>query len=158
VTQAYELQILSYSSLVNVLSLLCPSSRSNPQAHLAGRPSEPTTLIFSNRWGEALTRSGVEKRLAHAVQQAVRQCPSLKGRTISPHTFRHACAMHLLQADVDITLIALFLGHESPCTTHHYIELDMKLKEQCLKKLPDLKTKAARFHPSDRLLEFLEKL
>jgi site-specific recombinase XerD len=128
------------------------------KAHLASRPSEPTTLIFTNRWGETLTRSGVEKRLASTVQQAARQCPSLKGRTISPHTFRHACAMRLLQADVDITLIALFLGHESPCTTHHYIELDMQLKEQCLNKLPALKTKAARFKPSDRLLAFLDKL
>jgi integrase/recombinase XerD len=66
--------------------------------------------------------------------------------------------MHLLQADVDITLIALFLGHESPCTTHHYIELDMQLKEQCLKKLPTLKAKAHRFKPSDRLLAFLDNL
>lgn len=128
------------------------------KAHLAERPSEPTAFIFCNRWGEALTRSGAEKRLAHTVQQAARQCPSLKGRAISPHTFRHACAMHLLQAGVEITLIALFLGHESPCTTHHYIELDLKLKEQCLKKLPALKTKTARFQPSDRLLAFLEKL
>ena len=128
------------------------------KTHLRGRPSEPTAWVFANRWGEALTRSGVEKRLARTVQQAARQCPSLKGRSISPHTFRHACAMHLLQADVDITLIALFLGHESPCTTHHYIELDMQLKEQCLKKLPTLKAKAHRFKPSDRLLAFLDNL
>ena len=59
------------------------------KTHLRGRPGEPTAWVFSNRWGEALTRSGVEKRLARTVQQAARQCPSLKGRSISPHTFRH---------------------------------------------------------------------
>ena len=137
---------------------LNPAVTAELKTHLASRPIEPTALVFCNRWGEALTRSGIEKRLARTVQKALRQCPSLKGRSISPHTFRHACAMHLLQADVDITLIALFLGHESPCTTHRYIELDMHLKEQCLKKLPTLKTKAARFKPSDRLLAFLESL
>ena len=66
--------------------------------------------------------------------------------------------MHLLQADVDTAVIALFLGHESPCTTHRYIELDMQLKDQCLKKLPWLKSKPARFKPSDRLWRFLQNL
>jgi len=55
-------------------------------------------------------------------------------------------------------LIALFLGHESPCTTHQYIEMDMQMKEECLSKLPTLKTKAGRFKPSDRLLEYLNNL
>lgn len=128
------------------------------KAHLAQQPSEPTAWVFCNRRGQALTRSGVQKRLARTVQQAARQCPSLKGRSISPHTFRHACAMHLLQADVDTAVIALFLGHESPCTTHRYIELDMQLKNQCLNKLPRLNAKSARFKPSDRLLEFLQRL
>jgi site-specific recombinase XerD len=137
---------------------LPPAVAAELKAHLAGRPGEPTTLVFCNRWGETLTRSGVEKRLGHTVQKAVRQCPSLKGRSISPHTFRHACAMQLLQADVDITVIALFLGHESPCTAHRYVELDMQLKEQCLKKLPTLQTKTTRFKPSDRLLAFLDTL
>jgi len=66
--------------------------------------------------------------------------------------------MHLLQAKVDIMLIALCLGHESPCTTHHYIELDLQMKKQCLEKLPSLKTKPRCFKPSDRLLELLKSL
>lgn len=126
--------------------------------HLAAIPIEPVTPVFTNRFGESLSRSGVEKRLQIAVTSASKRCASLKGRNISPHTFRHSTAMHLLQAGVDITVIALMLGHESPTTTHHYVELDMQMKEQCLHKLQPPKTKTSRFKPSDRLLAFLESL
>ena len=54
---------------------------------------------------------------------------------ISPHTIRHTTAMHLLQAGVDISVIALWLGHESPATTHHYVEADLTMKERALAKL-----------------------
>lgn len=125
---------------------------------LAEHSVDPNALIFQNRFGQALTRWGVEKRLRRTVQQAAQHCPSLKGRRVSPHTFRHTTAMRLLQADVDIMVIALLLGHESPTTTHHYIELDLQMKERCLRKLQSPKTKANRFKPADRLLEFLEAL
>lgn len=128
------------------------------KSHLAQLNAAPTTMVFCNHLGLGLTQSGVEKRLRLAIEQAARSCPSLKERAISPHTFRHTCAMHLLQSNVDITLIALFLGHESPSTTHHYIELDLQMKEQCLKKLSSLKTKMGRFKPSDRFLGFLDSL
>jgi len=121
-------------------------------------PQEPGALIFKNRLGQTLTRSGVEKRLNQTVRRAVHRCPSLKARTVSPHTFRHTTAMRLLQAGVDIMVIALLLGHASPNTTHHYIELDLQMKERCLRKLQSPKTKAARFKPADSLLEFLEQL
>ena len=126
--------------------------------YLAQWPREPHTPLFTNRFGQSLSRSGVEKRLRLAVKLAAQQCPSLRQRSISPHTFRHSTAMHLLQAGVDISLIALVLGHESTTTTHHYIELDMQMKERCLHQLQRTKTKVTRFQPSDRLLAFLEKL
>ena len=66
--------------------------------------------------------------------------------------------MGLLRADVDIMVIALILGHESPTTTHHYIELDIQMKERCLRKLASPKTKTARFQPTDPLLKFLDTL
>jgi site-specific recombinase XerD len=125
---------------------------------LAQTQKEPTALIFQNRLGQPLTRSGVEKRLCQTVQQATQHCPSLKTHTVSPHTFRHTTAMRLLQADVDIMVIALLLGHESPTTTHHYIERDLQMKERCLHKLQSPKNKAKRFKPTDRLLAFLERL
>src|ERR1039457_1864147 len=70
----------------------------------------------------------------------------------------HSTVMHLLQTGVDNTVIALMLVHESPTTTHQYVELDLRMKEQCLHKLQSPKTKLARFKPSDRLLAFLETL
>jgi len=125
---------------------------------LAPRRSEPTALLFANRWGHPLTRWGVAKRLRQRVQQAIAHCPSLKGRSVSPHTFRHTTALRLLQADVDIMVIALLLGHESPTTTHHYLELDLKMKERCLRKVQSPPMPAPRFQPTDRLLAFLENL
>ncbi len=66
--------------------------------------------------------------------------------------------MHLLQSGVDITVIALWLGHESPATTHRYIEADLAMKERALSRLQSPPAKAARYRASDHLLAFLENL
>jgi site-specific recombinase XerD len=126
--------------------------------HLASLPSDPTAWVFTNRFGQRLSRSGVEKRLRLAVQRALPVCPSLRGRRISPHTFRHTTAMHLLQAKVDITSIALLLGHATPSTTHQYIELDLHMKEAALKNLQPPPSSRGRFKPANSLLRFLEAL
>ena len=107
---------------------LLPTVAKDLKRHLAQLRGEPITPVFANRFGQRLSRSGAEKRLRLAVKSAAGRCAPLKGRRISPHTFRHSTAMHLLQAGVDITVIALMLGHESPATTHHYVELDLKMK------------------------------
>ena len=115
-------------------------------------------FLFQNRFGQQLGRFGAAKRLKLLVKMAETTCTSLKGRDISPHTFRHSNAMHLLQAGVDITVIALMLGHESPSTTHQYVELDLEMKARCLNKIEGPESKLKRFKPSDRLLAFLENL
>jgi integrase len=66
--------------------------------------------------------------------------------------------MHLLQSGVDITLVALWLGHESPVTTHIYVEADLKMKEAALKAVRPPSTKPIRYEPPDRLLRFLQEL
>jgi integrase/recombinase XerD len=114
--------------------------------------------LFANRHGEHITRSGVEDRLRVAVTAATKQCPSLGGRRVSPHTIRHTTAMHLLQSGVDITVIALWLGHESPSTTHQYVEADLGMKERALGKLQELPKASTRFRASDPLLAFLNTL
>jgi site-specific recombinase XerD len=100
----------------------------------------------------------VERRLATAIATATQRCPSLVKRRISPHTLRHTTAMHLLQSGVDLSVIALWLGHESPETTHLYVEADLAMKEQALKKLQDPPGKTVRFRAGDRLLAFLDAL
>jgi integrase/recombinase XerD len=60
--------------------------------------------------------------------------------------------MDLLHNGADQTLIALWLGHESPETTSIYLHADMQMKETA-KKVP-----IPRFRPSDRVMEFLKGL
>jgi len=116
------------------------------------------TRLFPNRTGEPLTRSGVEYRLRLAVQKAAKNCSSLKGKSVSPHTLRHTTAMHLLQSGVDITVIALWLGHESPATTHLYMEADLAMKERALEKLQEPSVKSPQYKPTPDILAFLESL
>ena len=104
------------------------------------------------------TRSAITDRLKRATKTATTKCASLAGRRISPHTFRHTTAMHLLQSGVDITLIALWLGHENFNTTHQYVEANLAMKKQALEKIAPPKTKIHRFRPDDKLLQFLESL
>jgi integrase len=66
--------------------------------------------------------------------------------------------MHLLQAGLDITVIALWLGHESIGTTHGYIEADLRMKELALNKLTPAKGRSSRFQPGDEPLRFIEAL
>ena len=125
------------------------------------RRSEAATgesFLFPNRKGGKMTRSNVTQRLALAVAGAAKKHPGLNSRSISPHTIRHTTAMHLLQSGVDITVIALWLGHESTATTHMYLEADLSMKERALSRLQPLETKLARYRPPDQLMRFLQAL
>jgi len=118
----------------------------------------PSAALFPNRFGQPLTRSGVEYRLRLAVHAAGLCCPSLRERRISPHTIRHTTAMHLMEAGVPLSVIALWLGHEGIQTTHGYVEADLQSKQRALQKLQPPPSKASRYRPCDRLLAFLEGL
>ena len=118
----------------------------------------PEAPLFPNRGGRPLSRSGVEVRLRSAVRTASARCPTLRGKRISPHTLRHTTAMHLLQSGVDITVIALWLGHESLETTHQYVEADLAMKERAFAKLEELPLGKVRYRAGDKLLQFLEDL
>jgi integrase/recombinase XerD len=119
----------------------------------------PESRAFPNRRGHPLTRFGVTHLLREAVQAAASKCPSLVGKKVSPHSFRHGTAMALLQSGVDIAVIALWLGHESIETTHKYIEADLAVKEKALATLSPPETKGRRrFRADDTLLAFLAKL
>ena len=116
-------------------------------------------LIFTNRNGEPLSRDGVAFRLALAVRKAAVHCSTLNKRRITCHTFRHSCAMSLLQAGVALEVIALWLGHAKPMTTHGYIEADLKMKTECLKLLTEPTPPRRRAaQESSRLLAFLEAI
>jgi integrase/recombinase XerD len=115
-------------------------------------------IAFPSARGRSLSRDGVDFILQRAVQTAAARCPSLATRKITPHVMRHATAMHLLQAGVDMATIALWLGHESIETTHVYIQTDLAIKEQALAKLNPVDGTMARFTADDPLLGFLASL
>lgn len=114
--------------------------------------------LLPNRTGTAMTRSNVTQRLQRAVQSASKQMDSLTKRAISPHTVRHSVAMHLLQSGTDISVIALYLGHERPTTTHMYVEADLAMKERALARLQPSDSKVTRYRAPDALLQFLKTL
>jgi site-specific recombinase XerD len=121
-------------------------------------PQGTSTPVFANRFGTRVTRFGIEKQMSQAVRKAAQVCPSLRTRRVSPHVFRHTTAMHLLQSGVDITSIALWLGHTSILTTHKYIQADLEMKKKTLNRLKEPKVKPSAYRPKDSLLAFLEAL
>ncbi len=121
-------------------------------------PLPPDQPLFPNRSGHPLTRVGFSERLALAAKAAAREHPELATRHVSPHVIRHSTAMHMLQSGVDITVIALWLGHESTATTHHYLEADLAMKERALNALTAPATTPSRYRPTDRVMQFLRAL
>lgn len=119
---------------------------------------EPQGLAFPSIRETRLSTEGANQILQRAVRGASIECPSLRDRHISPHTVRHATAMHLLQSGVDISVIALWLGHESIETTHIYLEADLKTKERALEKLAPAGQAVRRYKAEDEVLAFLASL
>jgi site-specific recombinase XerD len=119
---------------------------------------EPNAPLFENYRGDRLTRNGVDVILQKAVSLATSACPALSAKHVTPHVLRHTTAMHLLQSGVDMTVIALWLGHEHLDTTHMYMESDLALKEQALNRLQPLGQSAPRYRATDKVLAFLDSL
>jgi len=118
-----------------------------------------TQALFPTMHGGRFSADAVQYLLAKHAVKASQLCPSLKGKKISPHVLRHTAAMELLQAGVDCSTIALWLGHESDQTTQTYLHSHLALKEAALEKIKPLNQKASRrYCPSDQLLDFLNSL
>jgi len=119
------------------------------------RLSDP---LFPSTRGGPLGPDGVEHLLAKHLATARKKCSSLKKKRVSPHVLRHSAAMELLQAGVDRSVIALWLGHERPDTTQIYLHANLALKEHALAKTAPLNVQPGRYRPDDELLAFLKNL
>lgn len=123
---------------------------------------EPTLgeghVLFPNRRGGRLSNDGIQYLLAKHVSSASEVCPSLHSKRVSPHVLRHTAAMELLQAGVDTTVIALWLGHESVETTRIYLEADLAMKQKILDKTTPHEGCPGVYQPDDALLAFLKAL
>lgn len=114
--------------------------------------------LFTSARGVPLSVDGLEYIVRKYTTQAQCHCPSLSKKKVSPHVLRHTAAMRMLQSGIDLSVIALWLGHESINTTQMYIDADMTMKERALEKTTPIDIKPGRFHPGDQLLAFLDSL
>ena len=106
-----------------------------------------------------MSADGAQYLLAKHLAMARQSCPSLREKRVTLHLLRHTTAMALLQGGVDTSSIALWLGHESPATTHIYLDANLALKEQILDKVGTWDgTKRGRYRPEDPVLKFLKSL
>ncbi len=121
----------------------------------AGNPGDP---LFPSRRGGSLSTDAVEWLLAKYAAAAALRCPSLRAKNVTPHVLRHSCAMALRAAGVDISVIALWLGHESIESTQIYLHADLAVKEKALARTAPLGTVPGRYKPADALLGFLDSL
>lgn len=92
--------------------------------------------LFVNRKGQPMTRFGIGRRVALLARKAAPACPSLCGRTVTPHVFRHTTALHLLEAKNDIAVVKDWLGHADLKTTCAYLEVSIGRKRAALEKVP----------------------
>ena len=121
----------------------------------AGRRDEP---LFPTRTGRRLSSDAVEHLIRKHATTAASQCPSLRPEKIHPHILRHSCAMSLLQAGVDTSVIALWLGHADIRSTQAYLHADMTIKQRALDRTTPASVVPGRYRPGDALLAFLEAL
>jgi integrase len=123
-------------------------------------PIAQTEALFVSDRGTMLAYSTVRLTFRKLCKDlpATKSCLTLNGRRISPHTLRHTTATHLLQSGVDITVIAIWLGHESTETTHLYVEANLAMKEKALSRIEEMPSPPLRYRADDELLRFLEEL
>jgi len=115
--------------------------------------------LFSTREGRRMSPDAVQYLVAKYAELARQHCPSLKQKRVTPHVLRYSAAMELLQAGVDCSVIALWLGHESVETTQVYLHAHMALKEAALAKIDPLgRGGITRYKSGDELLAFLNNL
>jgi integrase/recombinase XerD len=128
------------------------------RAWLPEAGSAPSGPVFPTRRGTPMSADAVQRLVAKHATAAATSCPSISSKHVTPHTLRHTAAMTLLHAGVDTSVIALWLGHQSPVTTHIYLHADMTIKERALARVPEPNSIPGRYRPADDLINFLERL
>jgi integrase/recombinase XerD len=122
------------------------------------RQGEGSQPVFPTIRGNPLSHDAVADLVAKHTDSARLRCPALLAKKVTPHTLRHSCAMALLAAGVDTSVIALWLGHEQVQTTQIYLHGDLTMKERALARTASPTTKPGRYRAPDTLLAFLESL
>ncbi len=137
---------------------LVPATRKLLKAWLGERAGAPNEPLFPTTTAKRLSRDAIERRLARHLAVAGQSCPSITTKHVTMHTLRHTAAMRLLLAGNDITVIALWLGHEQITTTQIYLHADMTHKQRAIDRTRPLNATPGRYQPPDALLAFLAAL
>lgn len=123
------------------------------------KPGAPTDPLFTAQGTHRkMTTDAVAQRLTTHTHTAAAGCPTPISRPITPHVLRHTCAMRMLAAGIDVTTIALWLGHSSPESTRPYLHADLAIKQRALDRTKPPHIKPGRYRPPDTILAFLESL
>jgi integrase/recombinase XerD len=125
------------------------------RAWLSVRGAMRTPELFVNAEGTAMTRAGFEYVLDKHVRVAAKTCPTLAGRTVSPHQLRRSCAVIMLQATHDIRKVALWLGHSDIRTTEIYLRMDPSEKLEAVEAVIPPELRRGRFKAPDALIASL---
>ena len=125
------------------------------RAWMAVRGAPPVPELFVNAEGAAMTRAGFEYILDKHVCSVRKSCPSLSGRSVSPHQLRHSCALTMLQATRDIRKVALWLGHADIRTTEIYLRVDPSEKLEAMEAVLPLGLRRGQFKAPDKLIASL---
>jgi site-specific recombinase XerD len=139
---------------------LWPETVSLLKMLLQQRPRADNEPIFVNRYGIPLGASGVRFKLAQYVEAAAKSVPNLASKHVTPHSFRHATAVHLVAAGVDVTVIRSWLGHVSLDTTNHYAQANLETKRKALECLEasSKASKPPRWKREANILKWLDSL
>lgn len=127
-------------------------------AEISANAIKKNDTIFNNKNGDNFTRSGVRFRINKIVKEASEVAPTLREKNITPHSFRHSVAMNLLRSGVDISTIAIWLGHTSIETTHKYMVADIELKRKAMEQTGTAGDSSFLYRPSNDILAFLNTL
>lgn len=137
---------------------LTPATVTVLRAWLAERGGLPADPLFPTRRGTPLSRDALERRIPKYTAIAALSCPALHEKKVSPHVLRHSAAMRLLNAGIDASVIALWMGHENVATTQVYIHADLALKERAIARTAPQDATPSRYQPPDDVLAFLDGL
>lgn len=131
-------------------------------ARLLDGDDDPARVVFRNRRGGPFSRDGVAYLLKTYARRVASRHPVLRRSRISPHVLRHSCAVALLQAGVDVSVIRDYLGHASIATTSRYVTSNLQMKREVLDTFWEraglVRGKTAPWRPKPELLRFLASL
>lgn len=137
---------------------LTTSTTEKLRSWMTERNGDPTDPLFPSRRGTTLSTDAVEALVKKYAHKAGDSCSSIAAKNVTPHVLRHSAAMFLREAGVDISVIALWLGHENIASTQIYLHADLAIKEKALAMTAQPTVPPGRYHPSDRTMAFLEAL